>query len=265
MDERRSLPSLQVLNILDEFKSGSNNPLLVGAVDEATGVKEKCVLKPNGGERMSKKAMLREIAATFIAKTWGIHTVEPVLLRVTPQLVEANVGQDWYDLLQKSVGLNYGSVYLPNHQIPVLGQALNATTFGQAQMIFAFDLFVQNPDRRSQKPNLMSNGEQLVIFDHELAFSYLQLFFPSKQPWQISGEEWIEDMFLYPIVKGKPLPEDLIKQNVDKINTHFWDNLDQALPEELLILEEYAKIKQFCTAVVDHADAFIQELQIVAA
>jgi hypothetical protein len=70
---------------------------------------------------------------------------------------------------------------------------------------------------------------------------------------------------LYSIVKGKPLPEDLIKQNVDKINTDLWDNLDQALPEELLELEEYAKIKQFCTAVVDHADAFIQELQIVAA
>jgi len=49
--------------------------------------------------------------------------------------------------------------------------------------IFAFDLMVQNPDRRKGKPNLLRKGDELAIFDHEMAFSFLYALVPNEYPW----------------------------------------------------------------------------------
>jgi hypothetical protein len=265
MNESHELPILQVLHVSDEFSTGSNRPLLVRAVNEKDGKRADCVLKPNGGERMGKEAMLRELAATFLAKAWGIQVVEPLLLRVTPELVKASEGQAWHELLSKSLGLNYGSVYLRNYQTPALGQAFNHLEFEQAQAIFAFDLFIQNVDRRRQKPNLMSNGEKVVVYDHELAFSFTRLLFPAMHPWELKLEDWVLDMFLYPIVKGKPVQENQVAAHLEKSGASFWDGLAVWLPGDLSALEEYAKIRQFCTAIASHPEQFIHHLKIISA
>lgn len=264
MAEPFFLPILQVLQVTEEFKSGSNRPLLVRAVNEVDGSRADCVLKPNGGERMGQEAMLRELVAAYLARSWGIHTVEPVLLRVDSELIRVSQGQEWYELLSRSSGLNYGSIYLRNYRTLLSGEALNKEEFEQAQMIFAFDVFIQNVDRRKQKPNLMSNGENLVIFDHELAFSYTKLIIKNSQPWNVEREEWIEDMFLHPLIKGKPMPGSQIEANLGMMaDETLWKVLEQALPSELRMLDEYREIKQFCTSVAGHASTFAKRLQIL--
>lgn len=262
MTEPFSLPVFQVLQVTEEFKSGSNRPLLVRAVNKADGNRADCVLKPNGGERMGLEAMLREVVAAYWARSWGIHTVEPVLLQVDADLIRVSQGQEWYELLSRSTGVNYGSIYLSNYRTLLSGQPLNREEFKQAQMIFAFDVFIQNADRRKQKPNLMSNGQNLVIFDHELAFSYTKLIIKPSEPWNVKLEGWIEEMFLYPLIKGKLLPESQIEASLSSMaDEMLWKILEQALPSELCTLDEYQEIKQFCTSVAGHANPFTKNLQ----
>ena len=39
---------------------------------------------------------------------------------------------------------------------------------------------IQNPDRRQDKPNLLRKGDELAIFDHEMAFSFLYALAPDE-------------------------------------------------------------------------------------
>jgi hypothetical protein len=58
----------------------------------------------------------------------------------------------------------------------------------QAAEILAFDLLVQNPDRRPENPNCLSNGDDYAIFDHELAFMTEGLI-GWRPPWEGGGLE----------------------------------------------------------------------------
>lgn len=53
-----------------------------------------------------------------------------------------------------------------------------------AAEILAFDAFVENVDRREGNPNCFVSGDQLRIFDHELAFPRGLL---GGKPWSVGG------------------------------------------------------------------------------
>lgn len=56
--------------------------------------------------------------------------------------------------------------------------------------ILAFDAFVENPDRKPSNPNLLVNGEELRIIDHELSLKVRGIF-PRPRPWRQGGMEWL--------------------------------------------------------------------------
>ncbi len=53
----------------------------------------------------------------------------------------------------------------------------------QAAHIFAFDALIQNPDRRYSNQNLLTRGNNIFVYDHELAFSFLEAILPLRHPW----------------------------------------------------------------------------------
>lgn len=67
--------------------------------------------------------------------------------------------------------------------------------------IFAFDMLIQNPDRSHRldqgKPNLLFNGSEFVIFDHEFAFSFLGIIGPPPPAWELRNEEWVKSHIFY--------------------------------------------------------------------
>ena len=55
--------------------------------------------------------------------------------------------------------------------------------YSSAAEIFAFDMLIQNSDRRPNNPNLQYKGEQFAIFDHDLALITEGVLF-WKPPWE---------------------------------------------------------------------------------
>lgn len=164
-DPNYRLPRLSARQYDDTFKSGANQPGLITARDQQTRQSVNCVVKFRGAERMTPEACARELLAAFIAKQWGIRVVEPVLVEVSPEFVELERGKPHYQLLTNSIGLNVGSVYVQGYETIPVHQPLSDIELPQAQHIVLFDLLIQNADRRVEKPNLMSNGRELVIYD----------------------------------------------------------------------------------------------------
>jgi hypothetical protein len=86
--------------------------------------------------------------------------------------------------LAAAVPIGFGSAklppgfaaWMPDRRLP------NAMEQAAAE-IYAFDLLIQNPDRRPKNPNLQSKGDHFAIFDHELALVTEGILY-WRPPWE---------------------------------------------------------------------------------
>jgi hypothetical protein len=77
-----------------------------------------------------------------------------------------------------------------------------------ARETIAFDAFILNPDRTADRPNLLWKDEELVLFDHELAFSFLYAIGGSAEPWTDRFEGPLRSHVFYLPLKSLLAPLD---------------------------------------------------------
>lgn len=166
-----------------EAGAGRNNPLRV-VVETADGEEHDVFLKPCGRAELGIANLAHEALAACIAGSLGLPVCRPFLVELS---------DDWI-----------GSVHDPalraqlRHCNPI-AFASQAAGAGWAQWspddiltaarrpvavaIFAFDAFVENPDRKPSNPNLLVKGEEFRIIDHELSL-FVRGLFPPPTPWR---------------------------------------------------------------------------------
>jgi len=123
----------------------------------------------------------------MLAADLGLPVPEPFLLEIDPALAVVVTEPRLQAVLHRSVRPTFASRKLPpgfmswpiNRPIPV---DLRQT----AVEIFAFDALIQNPDRRISNANLLFDGRNVAIFDHELAFATGMLF-GWRPPWKLGA------------------------------------------------------------------------------
>lgn len=260
-DIHYSLPVVEAISPHEQFTTGANKPLLVTAVDEH-GCKGDYVVKFRGAERMSSEACMRELLAAFIAMQMEITTVMPVIVNISPEFVELLKGNDAWGLAHKSIGFNYGSEYVPAHKTILVNEDLNNHQLPFAQQVFCFDVFIQNSDRTKDKPNMITDGNEIVIFDHELAFGFAMDIFRNPTPWQLRDNdlEWINRHCLLPILKGREFDYAGFSDRLNNLSPEFWQAAKALIPEEWQS-PQFDTIRQYLTAICENKDSFITELK----
>jgi hypothetical protein len=92
-----------------------------------------------------------------------------------------------FAVLSAAVQVGFGSHKLsPGFASWMPGRSIPRSMLQSAAEIYAFDLLVQNPDRRPDNPNLQSCHEDFAIFDHELALVTEGILF-WKPPWVLGA------------------------------------------------------------------------------
>ncbi len=256
-----SLPIIEALSPYESFETGANKPLLIRGVDR-NGNKGDYVVKFRGAERMSGEACMRELLAAFIAAQMGIRVVSPVIVNISEDFVDLLQGNSAWQYASKSLGYNYGSEYIKKHTTIIPTQELSNHLLPYAQTIFAFDVTIQNPDRTNEKPNMLSDGTEIVIYDHELAFSFVMDIFPNPKPWELrqADLEWINRHCLLPKIKGKDYDFEEFSNRFDNLDENFWTIARSLIPKEWLS-DQFDKIKQHFSAICNNKEAFIIELK----
>ncbi len=260
--EIKKLPTITALRYHDEFSSGANKPILVTGVDKESGEQKECVIKMMASERMRPEAAAFELVASFLAWEWGISVVHPVLIDISKEFVETIHDRDQYLVASQSVGLNYGSIHQPNYETLPFDLKLNKKQLLQAQKNFAFDIFIGNADRNFNKPNCMYNADEIIIYDHELAFSFLHLIFGSTEPWNISDHDrskWIDKMILFHKIKGKLFPVNEIINCLELINNKFWQKAVSLIPVEWQT-DHLNRIKNHLNLIINSKAHFVKNL-----
>lgn len=264
------LYEVEALQGLEIMSSGANQPLLIIGVVKDTGEKLEFIVKFNAAERMgTASSRCFEYLGACMAKELDLLPAEPVIIEITQDFVDQSVGKDWWRNASNSVGLNYGCHFFKGGRNFAKGETLSPKQYKEAQHIFAFDIFVCNADRCDLKPNMITDGENILIFDHELAFGFIFALFNEQNvtPWIIglNDERWIKTHYFYPYLKGNMVEfEDFVNKFVN-LDITFWSKIEANLPDIWKSDDHITTIKTRTQAFIQNRSLFIEQLKSILA
>lgn len=148
---------------------GRTAPCLL-AICRSDGSEVEVVAKFSAGCELGVGGLVSEVVAAELAALLDLPAPTPYLVGVDAQFVElvrmsnATVANQ----IEQSCPVAFGSEKLPAGfgALPT-GKPIPLALRAVAAEIFAFDVLIQNPDRRVENPNFHSDGVALAIFDHE--------------------------------------------------------------------------------------------------
>ena len=247
-------------NVFHRFlETGRTSPGLF-ACETSTGQTDYVVKLRGGMERSS--APLCELYASLLAQFLGIYAPAPAIVLIEKDLTEAiadAVSDPRHaDIIRNSVGWNFGSCFVPNISSWPVDKHVPAAIRDDATKIFAFDALIQNPDRAFINPNLGTCGNQLIIFDHELAFSFLSAIFPSREPWKLATETYLDNHVFVGHLKGERCSLDFTGR-LNSLSDALFREFASQIPE-IWNSEDLSKIEAHLRLMQEHAEEFAEEV-----
>ncbi len=250
---------------------GKTTPALV-TCDREDGREVEVVVKWANASEAGIGALRREALAALLAADLDLPVPEPFLVATEAEFAATIPASDEKrrivrDHAAKSVGINFGSKLLPPGFTTIgVDRALNRALLPVAAEILAFDVFLNNPDRTVSNPNCQSNGRELAIFDHELAFVTEGVLF-WRPPWEDGSIEFpvrqppeIRHVFLEE-VRGTKVDFDRLGGAFDVVTAERLEAYRIALPPQWLGVEDaVAPILDYIAALKANIDSAIKNL-----
>ncbi|MGE7777253.1 HipA family kinase [Chitinophaga sp. NPDC101104] len=263
-DDSFYLPEIYPTNFNDNLNNSANKPILISGLDKRTGDRDDYVVKLRAAERMQGFAFMRELLGSFIALQLDINTFHPAIIDISTEFLSLLIGNDAYGVAQKSIGYNFGTKYEKAGFVPILTQPLNQSQLNHAQNIFLFDLLIQNNDRTDLKPNMLTNGTEIMVFDHELAFGFIYDIFPGKPgTFRESDRKWINNHCLLKLISGKGYDFESFETKLESIDEDFWNKAWELIPNEWRDGDNFIKIKDYISATITNKKEFTEELKLI--
>jgi hypothetical protein len=197
-----SIPRIQAATVLRALSSGRTRPCLMLCTNPL-GADCEVVIKWRDALETKETGLICELMAALLAQDLDLPVPKPFIVEVAPNFVVGESKPELSAIATKSAGLNFGSQKLPtgvgtwpkDKPIPVLLRPLAAE-------IFAFDVLIQNPDRRRDNPNLLWSDEELFLCDHEQAFSFLMGVIGWQPPWTGQGTDFLRHHVFFQQLAG---------------------------------------------------------------
>jgi hypothetical protein len=241
------------------MESGRTRPLLMGC-ERSDGVEIELVVKLKAACDMKTRSLMNEAIGAMFAADLGLPVPEPFLVRIDSNFAGSLEDADLRNLAMQSVGLNYGSKKLTGYSIFPFGLRMSGSGLVLAAEILAFDVFIENPDRRIENPNILHDGKDFAIYDHELAFGF-DFILGWTPPWKrVGGGHFpIEKHVLYGAVRNKPISLDRLENSLKSLTDSRLQEYGQALPDEWIgegievsaVLEYIAELRNNATNAIE--------------
>lgn len=255
------LPKVEALQGIQLLGNGTTQPMLIRGVCSTTYEKADYVVKYVNSPRMSIESSSRELIAAFIAKELDLNVAEPAVINVTADFVETLRGMDGFKFANNSIGINFGCRYVTGMIEFVKNQTLTEKQLEEAERIFALDIFISNADRNKNKQNMLTDGEKILIFDHELAFGFVMDIIKNPTPWIISDSDktWIKNHYFFPVLKQNEPNFDNFVEKFELLDNNFWNSADKLIPSEWRN-KQFEEIKNNLNSLIKNKEIFLQEL-----
>lgn len=219
------------------------------------------VVKSLGHPEVTEISLFSEVFGNVLARELGVATPTPALVNLSPEFVDA-VGPLVAEYgVSLTPGLGSGCEYLYGGLTPAIpGGFLTQEEVQQATLIYGFDLLVQNPDRRRDKPNCASLAGSLIAFDFERCFSFLlPIIGGLAQPWEVSRHGIAGTHLFHSVLKARAPSWTPLIGRLRALTAERLDQLLSALPGAWQA--GVAKVREHITKVIMNLPEFELELQ----
>lgn len=265
-DTDYSLPEIHALLGDKVFSTGRTKPLLISGVDVAAGERNQYVVKFVGSPEMTTKSACFELLGAWIGMQLELNTPLPVTVNITSDFVDTLKGRDTYSIASKCVGINYGSKFMEGYaQIPV-ATTITGQLLDQAKNIFAFDMSISNPDRRVDKPNVISDGNNFLIYDHELCFSFLLIlpFLRNKTPWVFDQSDKLmcENHYFFDKLRKIDCNFREFTERFSSLDNYFWSRVQKFIPPKWMC-KEVLDIQKHLDEIKENRVVFADQLKLI--
>ena len=119
---------------------------------------------------LKNAGLAREIYGSLLGQCLGFDIPSVAVINIPADYYRSVWEQPLADRLKHSPGLNFGSRTRETNLLNPL--PVPQSHLQQAADVFAFDMIIQNPNRRLEKPNLFQTNAGYMLFDHEEALIY---------------------------------------------------------------------------------------------
>ena len=240
--------SLPIIEALIAYKT-TNNHLLIRGINLETQIKGDYVVHTN-------RVVSRELLASFMASELDLNVPSCTLINVNAKLLK--------DLQSDISALNFGTEYRSGCYGIIRNQTLSEFQRLQINQIFPFDIFISNVARRTEDHNLLTDGNNLLIFNHQSAFDFLNDGYKNKTPWEFRPQDmdWIKSHVFFPYLKNKFPDFSILVNKLTRLDDNFWNKAFSLIPDEWKT-DELEEIKSHCQAIITNKDAFLQSLKNV--
>jgi hypothetical protein len=226
------LPRLTVSRFGRVIPTSRTKPCIVYSENEE-GEEMEFVVKLAAGGNTGIRGLVSEVMATQLANALDLRVPEACLLEITPEFADTVPNAEVAEIMKRSIGWNFGSKKLPpGYSVVTPGRPLLLNFRATAAEMFAFDGMIQNPDRRAVNPNCFTNGSELVILDHEMAFSFLAGVLFWRPPWEGGDLSFLRDHLFFEPLRQSSINFDRLAGAVEALKVERLSIYSDAVPPE---------------------------------
>lgn len=212
--------------------SGKTRPALLSCEVDEDSIEVFAKLAAGCEQRETSLAM--EMVSVLLAGDLEIPVPQPFFLYLEPEFVEAIPDTEWRGMARVGPPLAFGSRALGSGysawvtSIVPVGQMVPTLA-----NILLFDTAIENPDRRGDNPNCLVRGDEVRVFDHDLAFPTMLI--GAKKPWVLGALDFMEKPGIHifrDALRGRELDWRPIVERWQGLSDGQIDDYEAALPPE---------------------------------
>jgi hypothetical protein len=218
------------------------------------------VVKSLGLPEVTQSSLCAELFGNLLARELGVETPAPALVDLTPEFVEAIKPALFPRGIRPQPGLAAACEYFRGgFASAVPDAALTRGELAQAARIYAFDLLVQNPDRRPEKPNCAQRGGRFMAYDFEMAFSFLLVIGQKDEPWEVAKHGLGPKHLFYSSLRAAEIDWEPFLTDLAGLSDDRLDWLEGCMPEAWRPWT--ARVRRHLVAAKMHLSEFAWELR----
>lgn len=264
----REIPEIEHLTINSVFgikKTGHTQAVEV--ICQNADKEISCILKPYFSLPFGRHTCARELIGSILGIAFGLRVPTPYIIEIDDNCPNLTDDLDLRNRLTNSKGANFGCKYIDSG--PIIANFIDKNNRIEAANIFAFDMIIQNDDRRYDNPNMFQDKFGFLIFDHEMAFPYSRpdLFlgiFPN--PWEFAepGSIIYTNHFCYKYLKHEKIDLSIFQENLKGLEGVLPYIINNALPNQWNG-NEIDNIVKYLILASNNADLVVRKIYEVLA
>jgi HipA-like protein len=252
--------TIEAIEYRQELLTGSTKPVVLQC-ESPNGETSDYVVKLKSSSKTGVFGLASEWICSGLAENLNLAAPRTAVVVIGREFAEAVPNESVRARLLANLGANFGSQYLTGGYTAWLKHKPLTRPLRQlATEILCFDVFVQNLDRRPEKPNLLWKGDEFVIVDHELAFPF-PFAIGDPEPWSDTFATGIRGHLFFPGLKGNLDSLERFRGAIESLTNEVLEAAFEGIPAEWCPDNKVDSVRQYLPRRRDSAEVWFESIR----